>query len=96
METEVSDMAGTERLLEAIDKMTLALQELREAVLELTAEEPAPTAEPTPVSEPEAIVINAPEPVEVVVSQPEPEPQPVPEAAPVVVSAHRNIDLSLE
>ena len=79
-------MAGTERLLEAIDKMTLALQELREAVLELTAEEPAPAAEPTPVSEPEAIVINAPEPVEVVVSQPEPEPQPVPEAAPVVVS----------
>ena len=27
-------MAGTDRLLEAIDKMTLALQELREAVLE--------------------------------------------------------------
>ena len=38
METEVCDMAGTDRLLEAIDKMTLALQELREAVLELTAD----------------------------------------------------------
>ncbi len=55
METEVRDMAGTDRLLEAIDKMTLALQELREAVLELTAEETAAEPAPAPVPEPETV-----------------------------------------
>ena len=83
MEMEVSDMAGTERLLEAIDKMTLALQELREAVLELTAEGPAeePKAAAAEEPVPTPLVIDVDGPAEVIVS----DAPPAPASEPVTV-----------
>ena len=84
-------MAGTERLLEAIDKMTLALQELREAVLELTAEEaaPAPEAVCEPIPEAKTEASAEPKPIpepEAPAAEPVPVWQPEPESAPVVVN----------